>query len=193
MCGTLATSRGSPMCRLSAPSSPTGAFGLPVSPARAGSRSGSAESFRALRAHIDHLRTRDGRRIFVVTAAGRTQGTTTVAANLAIAIANTGDLGRGRRRRPPSPRPLVVVRLSAGRGLSEVLAGKAELDAVLRGVGDAPPDGPALGFRRCECRRAARHVADAIGARPSSPSATRWSFSIPPRSWRRATRLCSDP
>jgi succinoglycan biosynthesis transport protein ExoP len=103
--------------------------------ARAGSRSASAESFRALRAHVDHLRTRDGRRLFVLTAAGSGQGTTTVAANLAIAIANTGttvavvdaDLRR--------PRLSALFDLGSARGLSEVLAGRLELDAVVRGVG----------------------------------------------------------
>ena len=57
--------------------------------ARSGAGAPIAEAFRALRAHIDHLRSRDGRHRFVVTAAGPRQGTTTITANLAVAIANT--------------------------------------------------------------------------------------------------------
>jgi capsular exopolysaccharide synthesis family protein len=103
--------------------------------ARAGSRSPSAESFRAVRAHLDHLRERDGRRIFVLTAAGRGQGTTTVAANLAIALANTGtsvvvvdaDLRR--------PDLTALFDLQSSPGLSGLLAGRADLDQVLRGSG----------------------------------------------------------
>lgn len=113
--------------------------------ARAGARSASSESFRALRAHVDHLRGRDGRRMFVLTAAGRGQGATTVAANLAVAIANTGtsvvvvdaDLRR--------PRLSELFEVDGARGLSDLLAGRVELDAVLRTAGNhlaVLPSGP---------------------------------------------------
>lgn len=103
--------------------------------ARAGSRTPSAESFRAVRAHIDHLRERDGRRIFVLTGAGRRQGTTTVAANVALALANTGtsvvvvdaDLRR--------PGLSAIFGLQSSPGLSGLLTGRSDLDAVLRGSG----------------------------------------------------------
>lgn len=103
--------------------------------ARAGSRTASAESFRALRAHIDHLRSRDGRRVFVITAADRDQGATTVAANLAVALANTGTSVAVVDADLRAPELSGLFGLADGRGLSEVLAGKAELDAALRGAG----------------------------------------------------------
>ncbi|MGN6503046.1 MAG: YveK family protein, partial [Pseudolysinimonas sp.] len=64
---------------------------LPANPlvARAGNVGAAAEAFRALRAHVDFLRLRDGRTSFILTGAGHGHGTTTVAANLAVALANT--------------------------------------------------------------------------------------------------------
>ena len=115
--------------------------------ARAGSRGSSAESFRAVRAHLDLLRERDGRRVFVFTAAGRRQGTTTTAANVALAVANTGtsvvvvdaDLRR--------PALSALFGLQASAGLSGLLSGRTELEAVLRGSGTpgltVVPAGPA--------------------------------------------------
>ena len=103
--------------------------------ARAGARTPSAESFRALRAHIDHLRSRDGRRVWVVTAADRRQGASTVAGNLAIAIANTGTsvaIVDADLRRPALS---ALFEVDGRRGLSDVLTGKTPLDAVLRATG----------------------------------------------------------
>lgn len=115
--------------------------------ARAGSRTASAESFRAVRAHLDLLRERDGRRVFVLTAAARRQGTTTTAANVAMAIANTGTsvvVVDADLRRPALSE---LFGLQASAGLSGLLSGRTELQAVLRGSGTpgltVVPAGPA--------------------------------------------------
>jgi capsular exopolysaccharide synthesis family protein len=103
--------------------------------ARAGSRGASAESFRGVRAHLDLLRERDGRRVFVLTAAARRQGTTTTAANVALAIANTGTsvvVVDADLRRPDLS---ALFGLQSSAGLSGLLAGRTELEAVLRGSG----------------------------------------------------------
>ncbi len=99
--------------------------------ARSGAGAPIAEAFRALRAHIDHLRARDGRRSFVITAAGAGQGTTTITANLAVALANTAtsivvvdaDLRSSALSR--------LLGIHGALGLTEVLAGRASLDAAL--------------------------------------------------------------
>ena len=99
--------------------------------ARSGAGAPIAEAFRALRAHIDHLRTRDGRHSFVLTAAGAGQGTTTITANLAVALANTAtsivvvdaDLRSSALSR--------LFGIHGALGLTEVLAGRASLDAAL--------------------------------------------------------------
>lgn len=108
--------------------------GLRANPfvARSGSRSAGAEAFRALRTHLDHVRGRDGAETFVVTATQPRHGATTVAANLAVALANTGtsvalvdaDL------RSPSLSRLFGIQTAAG--LTDVLAGRADLDGALR-------------------------------------------------------------
>jgi capsular exopolysaccharide synthesis family protein len=103
--------------------------------ARAGTRSPSAESFRALRAHVDHLRERDGRRTVVLTAAGRGQGTTTVAANLAIAIANTGTSVVSVDADLRHPDLSSTFGLASSTGLASLLNGRAELADVLHASG----------------------------------------------------------
>jgi capsular exopolysaccharide synthesis family protein len=115
--------------------------------ARAGSRGASAESFRGVRAHLDLLRERDGRRVFVFTAAARRQGTTTTSANVALAIANTGTsvvVVDADLRRPDLS---ALFGLQASAGLSGLLAGRTELEAALRGSGTPGltvlPAGPA--------------------------------------------------
>ncbi|HEV7741044.1 MAG TPA: polysaccharide biosynthesis tyrosine autokinase, partial [Pseudolysinimonas sp.] len=99
---------------------------------RTGGGTAIAEAFRSLRAHVDHLRTRDGRRSFVVTSVGHGQGTTTITANLAVAIANTAtsivvvdaDLRSSALSR--------LFGIHGALGLTEVLAGQVILDAALR-------------------------------------------------------------
>lgn len=91
-----------------------------------------AESFRALRAAVDHLRTRDGRQSFVITAGGPGQGSTTITGNLAVALANTAtsvvvvdaDLRSSALSR--------MFGFHGVPGLTEVLAGRASLDAALQ-------------------------------------------------------------
>ncbi|HWM34301.1 MAG TPA: polysaccharide biosynthesis tyrosine autokinase, partial [Pseudolysinimonas sp.] len=100
--------------------------------ARPGSGTRIAEAFRALRAHLDHVRTRDGRNSFVVTAAGHGQGATTVTANLAVAVANTAtsvvvvdaDLRSSALSR--------MFGIHGAPGLTEVLSARTPLDAALR-------------------------------------------------------------
>ena len=99
--------------------------------ARSGAGAPIAEAFRALRAHIDYVRARDGRHSFVLTAAGPRQGTTTITANLAVALANTAtsvvvvdaDLRSSALSR--------LFGIHGALGLTEVLAGRASLDAAL--------------------------------------------------------------
>lgn len=100
--------------------------------ARAGSRTAIAESFRALRAHLDHLRGRDGRRSFVLTAAGARQGTTTVTANLAVSLANTGASVVVVDADLRSPTLSRLFGIHGAAGLTEVLTGRATLDVALR-------------------------------------------------------------
>ncbi len=99
--------------------------------ARSGAGAPIAEAFRALRAHIDHIRVRDGRHSFVLTAAGPRQGTTTITANLAVALANTAtsvvvvdaDLRTSALSR--------LFGIHGALGLTELLAGRTTLDAAL--------------------------------------------------------------
>ena len=103
--------------------------------ARAGSRSPAPNRSARVRGHLDHLRERDGRRVFVLTAAGRRQGTTTVAANVAVAIANAGTtvvVVDADLRRPASRRCSACSRRPDSSGL---LTGRTELESVLRGSG----------------------------------------------------------
>ncbi|HEX7835098.1 MAG TPA: polysaccharide biosynthesis tyrosine autokinase, partial [Pseudolysinimonas sp.] len=90
-----------------------------------------AEAFRALRAHIDRLRIGDESPSFVITGAAPRQGTTTVTANLAVALAATGtsvvvvdaDLRTSALSR--------LFGIHAAPGLTEVIARTTSLDAAL--------------------------------------------------------------
>ena len=98
----------------------------------------TAESFRALRANIEHIRLRDGRRTFVIAAMGSRQGSSTIAANLALAIANT-ETSVVVVDASIQSRSLSQVFASGGaRGLTDVLTREADLDSVLRqgSIGD---------------------------------------------------------
>ncbi|HWH26706.1 MAG TPA: polysaccharide biosynthesis tyrosine autokinase [Pseudolysinimonas sp.] len=99
--------------------------------ARTGSRAASSESFRALRAHLDILRSRADAHTFVVTATGRAQGSTTVVANLGIALANTGTSVVLVDAHVRSSALSELFGVHAASGLSDVLAGRLSLDSVV--------------------------------------------------------------
>ncbi|MCU1579856.1 MAG: chromosome partitioning protein [Rhodoglobus sp.] len=92
----------------------------------------TAESFRALRANLEHIRLRDGRRTFVLAAMGARQGSSTIAANLALAVANTATSVVVVDANLLSPTLSFIFDSAGARGLSDVLTGEADLDSVLR-------------------------------------------------------------
>ncbi|WP_424936885.1 MULTISPECIES: polysaccharide biosynthesis tyrosine autokinase [Bacteria] len=91
-----------------------------------------AESFRALRTNLRFLDVDTAPRIFVVSSASPGEGKTTTAANLAIALAETGArvaLIDGDLRRP---RIAAHMGVEGGVGLTDVLIGRVELVAALQ-------------------------------------------------------------
>ena len=64
-------------------------------------RSPSAESYRVVRANLDLARRDRDVRVVMVTGPHGGEGKSTVAANLAVALAQAGPPGPARRRRPP--------------------------------------------------------------------------------------------
>ncbi|AYJ48121.1 polysaccharide biosynthesis tyrosine autokinase [Rhodococcus sp. P1Y] len=95
-------------------------------------RSSSAEAFRELRTNLQFLEVDHPPRVIVVTSAVPTEGKTTVAVNLALALAEAGHhvaLVEGDLRRP---RVSKYLNLIGSVGLSTVLAGQAELSDVLQ-------------------------------------------------------------
>ena len=94
-------------------------------------RSPRAESFRALRTNLQFIDL-DGRKSFVVTSSIQSEGKSTTAANLAIAMADAGlkvMLVDADMRRPKLASYLA---LEGGAGLSDVLAGRAQLADVVQ-------------------------------------------------------------
>lgn len=91
-----------------------------------------SESFRSLRTAIGHLRVRDRRSAFVITAMARGNGSTTVTANLAVAIAKTATTVVVIDANIASPELTAVLDARGSRGLTDVLAGRATLDEALR-------------------------------------------------------------
>jgi succinoglycan biosynthesis transport protein ExoP len=91
-----------------------------------------SESFRSLRTAIGHLRVRDRRSAFVVTAMARGNGATTVTANLAVAIAKTATTVVVVDANIASPELTAVLDARGSRGLTDVLAGRVGLDEALR-------------------------------------------------------------
>jgi len=93
-------------------------------------RSPRAESFRSLRTNVQFLDLDEMNRSFTVTSAVPSEGKSTTAANLAIAMAENGarvvlvdaDLRR--------PRLAQILELEGAAGLTDVLIGRAELDDV---------------------------------------------------------------
>lgn len=95
-------------------------------------RSPRAESFRSLRTNLQFVNVEDGPRSFVITSAGPGEGKSTTAANLAIALAETGAtvaLIDGDLRLPKIADYMGV---EGGVGLTDVLIGRAELADVLQ-------------------------------------------------------------
>lgn len=94
-------------------------------------RSPRAESFRALRTNLQFIDL-DGRKSFVVTSSIQLEGKSTTAANLAIAMADAGlkvMLVDADMRRP---KLASYLDLEGGAGLSDVLAGRAQLADVVQ-------------------------------------------------------------
>ncbi|WP_171027137.1 polysaccharide biosynthesis tyrosine autokinase [Pseudarthrobacter sp. NamB4] len=114
--------------------------GLPAAPAP-GSRPQSpafSEALRELRTNLTFLDVDNPPRIIVVTSSVSGEGKSTIAANLASAMAAAGDpviVVDGDLRHPSVAKIFDVV---PGIGITDVLTGKAEVDDVLQQRGDLP-------------------------------------------------------
>ena len=95
-----------------------------------------AEDYRKLRTGLQFLRIDDPATIIMITSALPSEGKTTLAVNLALSISESGQrvvLVEGDLRRPKVTSYLGMV---SGVGLTNVLAGSAELDDVIQRHGD---------------------------------------------------------
>ncbi|MDJ0428003.1 polysaccharide biosynthesis tyrosine autokinase [Rhodococcus fascians] len=95
-------------------------------------QSASAEAFRELRTNLQFLEVDHPPRVIVVTSAIPSEGKTTTAVNLAVALAEAGHhvaLVEGDLRRPRVSKYLGLI---GSVGLSTVLAGQASIDEVLQ-------------------------------------------------------------
>ena len=95
------------------------------------SQSAIAESFRGLRANVEHVRSRDGVGTFVVTAMAPRQGASLVAANLALAIADTATSVVVVDANLQAPNQAEIFDIDAGPGLTDLLTTKISLDEVI--------------------------------------------------------------
>lgn len=95
------------------------------------SQSAIAESFRGLRASVDHVRSRDVVSTFVITAMAPRQGASLVAANLALAIADTATTVVVVDANLQSPNQAEIFDVDAGPGLTDLLTTKISLDEVV--------------------------------------------------------------
>lgn len=94
--------------------------------------SARAEAFRLFRTNLQYLRVEGSPHSFVITSAGPTEGKSTAAANLAIAIAQAGStvcLVDGDLRRPSISH---LMGIEGGIGVTDVLIGRASLVDVLQ-------------------------------------------------------------
>lgn len=91
-----------------------------------------SEGYRTIRTNMQFVNVDNPVAVFVITSAAPGDGKTTVACNLAIAIAQTGKkvcLIESDLRRP---RVMEYLQLATGRGLTEVLSGQLKLEDALR-------------------------------------------------------------
>jgi len=95
------------------------------------SQSAIAESFRGLRASVEHVRSRDGISTFVITAMAPRQGASLVAANLALAIADTATTVVVVDANLQAPHQAEIFDVDAGPGLTDLLTTKISLDEVI--------------------------------------------------------------
>lgn len=109
------------------------------------------EAFRSLRTNLQYMSIDDPPRIFVVSSSRPGEGKSTVAANLAVTMARSGQrvvLVDGDLRRPTVATTFDMV---SGVGLTDILVGRAEIDDVLQpwgaddnlsilGAGQTPPN-----------------------------------------------------
>ena len=96
-------------------------------------RSPRSEAFRTLRTNLQFLRVEGNPRSFVITSSGPSEGKTTTAANLAIALAESGStvcIVDGDLRKP---RIAEIFGIEGAVGVTDILIGRAELaDALQR-------------------------------------------------------------
>ena len=100
------------------------------------SPSRTAEEFRQLRTNLQFLNVDEPPKVIMITSAVPSEGKTTVAVNLALTLAEAGrsvTLVEGDLRRPRVTRYLGMV---SGVGLTNILAGSAELADVVQSHGD---------------------------------------------------------
>jgi capsular exopolysaccharide synthesis family protein len=100
------------------------------------SQSRTAEAFRQLRTNLQFLNVDEPPKVIMISSAVPSEGKTTVAVNLAITLAEAGRqvvIVEADLRRPRVTRYLGMV---GGAGLTNILAGSAELDDVLQQYGD---------------------------------------------------------
>jgi len=95
------------------------------------SQSAIAESFRGLRASVEHVRSRDEISTFVITAMAPRQGASLVAANLALAIADTATTVVVVDANLQAPNQAEIFDVDAGPGLTDLLTTKISLDEVI--------------------------------------------------------------
>lgn len=98
--------------------------------------SGYSESIRDLRANLQYLTTAKGAQSIVITSSTASEGKTTTAANLALALAGaqTAVLVDADLRKP---RVAELFGIDGSVGLTDVLVGRADLDDALQAVGDS--------------------------------------------------------
>lgn len=100
-------------------------------------RSSRAEAFRSLRTNLQFIDFESNQRAFVVTSSLPSEGKTTTAVNLAIALAESGKktllIDADLRR----PRVADYMAVEGGAGLSDVLINAASLDEVLQPWGES--------------------------------------------------------
>ena len=95
------------------------------------SQSAIAESFRGLRASVEHVRSRDEVNTFVITAMAPRQGASVVAANLALAIADTATSVVVVDANLQAPHQAEIFNVDAGPGLTDLLTTTISVDEVI--------------------------------------------------------------